>query len=78
MLQTVSFKKNLTNPEGKYINRWLEGWAVPNLASINEFQKYLKELKFRNIEFKDIRKNVLPTSKFLYLVSIISFPLGNL
>ncbi len=69
-------KKNLTRIEKKEMNIWLNGWAVPNLASVDEFKKYLKELKFKNIKFKEVKKNIMPSSKRLYYSSIIGYPFG--
>jgi len=71
-------KKSLTDEEEGKMNNWLDGWAVPNLAGVNEFKKYLEELGFNNIEFKDITKNVMPSSARLYMASIFGYPIGKL
>lgn len=70
--------KELAENEGKIYNRWRDGWAVPNLSTVGEFHKYLKELKFQKIKFKDITKNVMPSSIRLYRASIIAYPIGKL
>jgi len=67
-------KENLTNNEKRDMNKWLYGWALPNLSSVTEFQKYLEELGFKNIEFRDITKNVMPSSRYMYLLAIIGYP----
>lgn len=71
-------KENLTNKEKKYLSLWFDGWAIPNLASVNEFKKNLEELGYSNIEFKDITKNVMPSSKRMYLISVSLYPLGKI
>ncbi len=68
--------KNLNSKEKEEMSIWLNGWAVPNLSTVSEFKKYLKELNFRNIKYKDIKKNVMPSSKRLYYSSIIGYPFG--
>ena len=68
--------KNLSSKEKEEMSIWLNGWAVPNLSTVSEFKRYLKELNFRNIKYKDIRKNVMPSSKRLYYASIIGYPFG--
>jgi ubiquinone/menaquinone biosynthesis C-methylase UbiE len=71
-------RENLTNKEKKFLNKWLDGWAIPNLASVNEFQKNLEELGFKNIEFKDITKNISPSSKRMYLAGVSLYPYGKI
>jgi len=68
-------KDSLSNEEQQIVNKFCEGLAVPNLATVNEFRKSLKELKFKNIKFVDITKNVMPSSKKLYYGCMLSFPL---
>lgn len=70
-------KEDLTDEEKRDMNKWLYEWAVPNLASINEFQKYLEELNFKNIELKEVTKNVMPSSKRMYIASLFAYPIGK-
>ncbi|MGI0036910.1 MAG: methyltransferase domain-containing protein [Nitrososphaera sp.] len=55
----------LTEPERSAMEEWTAGWAVPNLASIEEFRKYLVDLGFEDVKFNDITENVMPTSKLI-------------
>ncbi len=55
----------LTASEMRDMKEWTSGWAVPNLASIEQFRKYLVDLGFEDIKFKDITENVRPTSKLI-------------
>lgn len=59
-------KDKFTEREQKVLDVWMQGWVVPNLASISEFEGYLEELEFRNIVFWDITKSVMPTSEEMY------------
>jgi ubiquinone/menaquinone biosynthesis C-methylase UbiE len=70
-------KENLTKKEKEEMHIWLDGWAVPNLATPNQFKEYLKELGFKNIKYKDIKKNVMPSSIRLYRSSLIGLPIGK-
>ena len=70
-------KENLEINEKKEMEKWLDGWYVPNLAGINEFRIYLEELGFKNIEFRDITENVMPSSVRLYRASIPAYPIGK-
>ncbi len=55
----------LSESEMEAMKEWTSGWAVPNLATIDQFRKYLIDLGFENIKFKDISENVLPTAKLI-------------
>ena len=70
-------KKPSSKKEEYYFNNWLEGWAVSNLTSINEFKNYLKNTGFQNIMLRNVTKNVMPSSKRMYLATIFSYPLAK-
>lgn len=70
-------RASLSKREKLHLSAWLDGWAVPNLASVNEFQHYLEKLKFTNIQFEDITANVLPSSKRMFRASILFYPLSK-
>lgn len=68
-------KDKFTQNEQKIMEKWMEGWVVPNLASVSEFRGHLQKLKFKNIKFWDITKNVMPTSEEMYQRATSWFPL---
>lgn len=75
------FKSNnfQSDKKKKILSKWLNGWAMQELSTIEEFLLYFKELSFKNIMFIDITKNVEPSSKRLFIFSIISlflYPVG--
>ncbi len=67
LMVSDGFLKNdenkLTASEMRDMREWTSGFAVPNLATIDQFRKYLLELGFDNITFRDITENVLPTAR---------------
>jgi ubiquinone/menaquinone biosynthesis C-methylase UbiE len=63
-------KENFTKDEQKIMNEWFLGMAVPNITKIKEFEGYLRSLKFKNIELSDITRNVMPSSRRIYYLSI--------
>lgn len=70
-------KERMTEAEQRIMGKWMAGWVVPNLASIPEFKGYLQELEFKNIEFCDITKNVMPTSDEMYQRATRWFPIAK-
>lgn len=70
-------REDLSKGEKLHLDAWLEGWAVPNLASVGGFRRCLESVNFRNVEFTDITENVLPSSKKMFKSSILLYPLGK-
>ena len=57
------------------LNKMYDGWALPNLATVEEFKNDLKELGFKKIKFRDVTKNVMPSSTRLYRAGITAYPI---
>lgn len=62
--------------EKKYFSLWLKGWAVPNLSHKDEFRRYLEELGYKSISFRNVTEHVLPSSRRLYIAAILLYLLG--
>lgn len=71
-------KKEISQREKGYLDAWLDGWAVPNLAHIEEFQNYLHELGFTNISFSNVTEQVAPSSVRMYWTALLAYPVGKL
>lgn len=70
-------REGLRGRERLHLDAWLEGWAVPNLASVSGFRRCLEKLNFKNVEFTDITDNVMPSSKKMFRSSILLYPLSK-
>lgn len=70
-------KDKFTEKEQNILDKWMDGWVVPNLASISEFKGYLRKSEFKNIKFWDVTANVMPTSKAMYHYAKSWFPIIN-
>ncbi|MBA7477357.1 2-methyl-6-phytyl-1,4-hydroquinone methyltransferase [subsurface metagenome] len=68
----------LNQPLDDKMRGYLDGWAVPNLISDSLFYKWLLELHFRNINFTDITKNIMPSSNRLYVAGLAMYPIGKI
>lgn len=64
----------MTPHERESMDRWLEGWAVPNLDTPDGFTDALAEHGFTDIEFRDATENVMPSSKRLWWASRLAAP----
>ena len=64
--------------EKKDFNAFLEGMALPNLASEHRFKELLEEIGFKNIRIYDKTQEALPSAKKIYRMSILSYPMANI
>lgn len=71
-------KDDYSSIERKIIDLWVKRWAVQSLESLKSFNGHLHNAGFVNIEYEDITKNVTPSSRRLFLLSIISWPFAKI
>lgn len=67
----------LTGNEKKMMEKWFDGWAVPNLATIRGFVWDMERLGFRRIQHKNATENVMPFSRFLYRWGLVGYPVSK-
>ncbi len=57
---------NLNDEGRKLIDEWCKGWEMPNLSTFNEFKNKLELSGFKNIQYFDKTKEILPSSQKMY------------
>ena len=62
-------RREFSDDEWLDIVTCLNGWAVPNLCSRNEFTELLEQNHFNNIAYKDITAETLPSADYMYKVA---------
>ncbi len=73
-----AFKTDFTEEEGKYVQAFLDGCVVPNLATVEEFRKAMQETQFNGIEYEDITGKVMRSSEVLHKKSIMTYPIEKI
>ncbi|WP_446011228.1 SAM-dependent methyltransferase [Candidatus Electrothrix sp.] len=66
----------LSEDEQEMLNRWMLGWAVPNVLNVDQFGRYLEESGFEDISFDEITENILPTSLRMHQVAKVVYPVA--
>lgn len=56
----------------------LNGWAVPNLCSRDEFTGLLQGLNFNDIQVHDITRQTLPSADYMYKVAKRLYPVQKI
>jgi ubiquinone/menaquinone biosynthesis C-methylase UbiE len=67
----------LSEAEQEMLDRWMLGWAVPNVLSGDQFGRYLEESGFEDISFVEITENILPTSLRMHQVAKVIYPVAT-
>jgi tocopherol O-methyltransferase len=67
----------MTPGERESMTQWLDGWAVPNLATLDGFGTALSGSGFDAVETDDETEQVLPSSRRLYWASRLLRPFGR-
>lgn len=72
----------LRNPaseqEKEWLNQFLHGLVLPNLSTTQQFKTDMEKEGFTNVTFWNKTKNTLPSSKRLYQMCKIGYPLSRI
>lgn len=62
-------RREFTDDEWQDIVICLNGWAVPNLCSRDEFTQLLEQNQFLDIAYKDITTETMPSADYMFKVA---------
>lgn len=69
-------RKHYEPRERKLLERWMRGWAIADLDTIDEFSESLEAVGFRQIEANDFTPHVMPFSRWLWRRSLLFAPIA--
>ena len=58
----------------RLLQRWLDGWAIPNLATGSEFTAWAAKTGFTDVRLEDITPSVRPSLRRLYRITLLCYP----
>jgi tocopherol O-methyltransferase len=67
----------LTEAEDRLQRSWLDGWAVPHLAALDEFAAWAGELGFVDVVAEDRTTNFAPSCRRLYRLTMACYPIAK-
>lgn len=62
--------------DGALLQRWLSGWAIPDLASGEEWLRWASAAGFEALALEDITLHVVPSLRRLYRLARLCWPLA--
>jgi tocopherol O-methyltransferase len=63
-------RQNYEGRDKRLMQRWLDGWIVNSLNTPADWKLFAQQAGFARSEYKDVTRQVMPTAKLLYLVSM--------
>ena len=57
---------------------WLNGWCINSLDTKEDFENSLKKSKFKKISYRNVTKNIMPSSRRLYFYSFPALVFGKI
>lgn len=68
-------RREFDDKEWQAVMDCLNGWAVPNLSSVEEFQSGMEECGFKNVQITEATKETIPSSRRMYLTALWTYPM---
>jgi cyclopropane fatty-acyl-phospholipid synthase-like methyltransferase len=72
MADGFAAKETYEGDEKRLMGRWMDGWKLNNLETMNKWKENAEIAGFSSINYIDITKNVLPTSRIMLAWSLFS------
>ncbi|MGH2687868.1 MAG: SAM-dependent methyltransferase [Actinomycetota bacterium] len=69
--------RELTPEEDALQRSWLDGWAVPHLAALDEFADWAREIGYEDVVAEDRTVNFAPSCRRLYRATMACFPMAK-
>jgi tocopherol O-methyltransferase len=68
-------KETYEGKEAKLMQRWLDGWIVNSVETGEAWKRHALEVGFAAADYWDVSRNVMPTSRIMYALSMLFLPL---
>src|SRR6266702_1319989 len=76
MVEYMRTSRPYTETDAALLHSWLSGWAIPDLASAQEWLEWIQEVGFHNVQLLDITSNVRPSLRRLHRLVILTWPVA--
>ncbi len=60
--------------ERRLLDDWFQGWAVPGLASQDEFRTMLLAVGFERLTFRDLTPYIMPSARRVFVWGVVAAP----
>jgi cyclopropane fatty-acyl-phospholipid synthase-like methyltransferase len=78
VVDTFLANRQLNAKERRTYSRFIEGWAIPNLATQDEFRDALSDAGFIDVAYRDLQQYIWPSVRRVFYCSFLTVPLNLL
>ena len=78
IVEYVRRSRPLAPASESLLHGWLAGWAIPDLATADEWRRWTGEVGFADARLADITPRVRPSLRRLYLLASLAWPVASL
>ncbi|MEY2700553.1 MAG: hypothetical protein RIQ52_1308 [Pseudomonadota bacterium] len=71
-------RREFNDEEWQAVMDCLNGWAVPNLSSAEEFEQGMVECGFQDVQITEATRETLPSSRRMYMTAVITRPMQTI
>jgi tocopherol O-methyltransferase len=68
-------RREFNDEEWQWVMDCLNGWAVPNLSTVEEFRQGMEECGFADVQLTEATQESLPSSRRMYLTALWTAPM---
>lgn len=68
-------RREFDEEEWRAVMDCLNGWAVPNLSTVEEFQQGMEECGFTDVGIFEATRETMPSSRRMYLTALWTYPM---
>ncbi len=70
-----AMRRDFDEEEWQAVMDCLNGWAVPNLSTVEEFESGMKECGFVEVGITEATKETMPSARRMYLTALWTYPM---
>jgi cyclopropane fatty-acyl-phospholipid synthase-like methyltransferase len=74
MEEGLRFSRPYPERDERLLQRWLAGWAVPDLATGSEYIAWAQQAGFSDVRLDDVTSHARPSLRRLYVAGTILYP----
>lgn len=74
MEDALRWRRPYSERDERLLKRGAYGWAVPDLATPDEYETWAVQAGFADVTFTDITEKAMPSARRLYYISLLASP----
>jgi cyclopropane fatty-acyl-phospholipid synthase-like methyltransferase len=78
IIEYMQTDAHLSPHDETLLSEWCRGWAMPNLGTKAQWERWTRELGYTDIVMEDITSHIVPSIRRLYRIGVLWWPFARL